>query len=517
MGWSPPKGWTAWPLRLEDVPREGEAIGEDDGEDVFTFKKVKDEGPSADLEELLVATTLRFAREKFDAREEEGSEEMDGAEDVADGVMDGSEGEENSEEPMIKEQSEPPEPNTWLKPIISADDDRSASLLRPSIRHTLSKLDELLMSLHHARETCHQINSRSAANTNDETMSTSVPVRDDSPSPAKRPRGRPRKFADLTLLQKDSQIPTPDSAELFRAKKTHIGRPQKDYPRLPGESQAEHIIRIARIQKKPLPSFAAPRPEDPPRSPSAASRASSRSRKSPARPMTVEELRVSRKKKLGLRDWSELLGIATLVGFKPEVVERATRRCVELFGEGMVMRTLVEAPYSMKDADTVTNYLPGEIPDFGDEESFNDESDESEIDSPRKRKRNARDLEDDSWLCPLESCRMQNRAGFEFIAELRRHLKNVHEMGKDEVDELLGEEEMDGAVHVDGFLEPMRCRRGVRGEDKAPRRSKKKSGSPHFGEVDDTEGEVDDGESSSSEEDDGRVDGGSDESGSESL
>jgi hypothetical protein len=75
-------------------------------------------------------------------------------------------------------------------------------------------------------------------------------------------------------------------------------------------------------------------------------------------------------------------------------------------------------------------------------------------------------------------------------------------MAEDEIDELLDDsQEMDGAVHIDGFLKPLRQKRGVRGKDKAPRkrvmRAGKESegssstGSAHEGDDgDDSEGEA---------------------------
>jgi hypothetical protein len=511
MGWSPPKLWTAWPLAPEDVPRTGEIVGEDDGEDLFAFKRVAEVAPSRELEEVLVGITLRFARERYEGRESEGGAEVDADEDGVDEVMDDLDGEENSPEAVMKEHSELPEPKTWLRPIISADDERSAFLLRSSIRHNLLKLDEVLMALHYARKTCHQVSSRSAANTDDESVA--------SASPNKRGPGRPRKYANLALLQKEGETPVHSSSDPFRAKKTHIGRPQKVYSHLDGETQQEYLIRIARIQKKPLPSFAEPAPTISPRSPSVTS---SGSRKSPARRGTSEGIKISRQKKLGLRDWSEILGSAALVGFSPDVIARATQRCADLFGEGMAMRTLIETPFVEKNVDFATTYQPKEIPDFGEEgESSDDSTAESEIetsrDTFRSRKRKARiEVEDESWFCPVEICRKQGK-GFEFISELRRHMENIHKMGGNEIDGLLDNDEMDGAVHNDGFLEPVRYRQGVRGEAQGPRK-KGKSGSK-FSDVSDTgklKSDEEDGGSSSGELDD-EHDRNFDEDGLESL
>jgi hypothetical protein len=44
----------------------------------------------------------------------------------------------------------------------------------------------------------------------------------------------------------------------------------------------------------------------------------------------------------GPRDWSELLGMATITGWDTQAVERAAERCAKLFGEDMAFKTLSE-------------------------------------------------------------------------------------------------------------------------------------------------------------------------------
>ncbi|KAL9131500.1 MAG: hypothetical protein Q9217_000579 [Psora testacea] len=47
-----------------------------------------------------------------------------------------------------------------------------------------------------------------------------------------------------------------------------------------------------------------------------------------------------RSKKLGLRDWSDVLGVASLTGFDEVAVECSASRCANIFNEGMTFRTL---------------------------------------------------------------------------------------------------------------------------------------------------------------------------------
>jgi hypothetical protein len=47
-----------------------------------------------------------------------------------------------------------------------------------------------------------------------------------------------------------------------------------------------------------------------------------------------------------------------------------------------------------------------------------------------------------------------------------RHMKLVHNVDENEMEtDVDSEDEMAGAVHVDGFLEPIKIRRGWRGDD----------------------------------------------------
>ncbi len=492
--WEPPRYWTAWPLRPENVPREGEKVGLEERDERYTFRRVEYEieRPSGVLEEVLVGTTLRIAKENFMAREEAGAHEdinvfgyneseevMVGDGEAGAGSAEGGNTEEPPEsgqrqeellEPAMKEASEPPQLEKLLKPAVSADDDRARELLRPSIRHTLSKLDEVLMVLHHTRRTCLQYSHF------EESIDEDTPVEnlatEESTSPVKRPKGRPRKFANLTDRSR-SQVESIDEADLFRAKKTHRGRPQKVYERLEGESQHEYLIRIARIQKKPLPAFAPPQetPETPePR----------RSGKSPARLATEKEKEQARKRRIRPRDWSEVLGAAALVGFPPDVIARATQRCANLFGESMSMRSIVERPFSVKGSDVLTHYRPQAIPDFGDEEtSESSESyrhDSSSLSDARGTKRKAKSKRSfqlgqaplkQTCFCPIQNCPRKTR-GFNGIGKLRRHLRRGHQIPNQNIDDYMlpSDEEMDGAVHVDGFLKPLKYRGGTRGRYK---------------------------------------------------
>ncbi|KAI4231689.1 MAG: hypothetical protein L6R40_007663 [Gallowayella cf. fulva] len=68
---------------------------------------------------------------------------------------------------------------------------------------------------------------------------------------------------------------------------------------------------------------------------------------------------------LGLRDWSDVLGVASMCGFPSEVVAKAAARCSNLFDEGILFRTLSEG----KDDYREVKYLPDLI-SVGDLQAF---------------------------------------------------------------------------------------------------------------------------------------------------
>jgi hypothetical protein len=87
-------------------------------------------------------------------------------------------------------------------PVVSADDDRSYRLLRPAARQIMAKLDDTLMILHNQRMAGLGNMSESSASDEDETDAEGIedveeeerPSRVPSPSPAPKPRvGRPKK------------------------------------------------------------------------------------------------------------------------------------------------------------------------------------------------------------------------------------------------------------------------------------------------------------------------------------
>jgi len=481
------------------VPRDGEKVGEEDDEG-FTYKRREKERPSGVLEDILVGLSLKSAKERFEGRKWAAKEEFAESRGEEEGLVaapgSGSEEEDEDVEPVIKEG---PKETEYLRPIVSADDERSREILLPTVRHTLSKLDDVLMALHHARKTCRRYSSVSAPDSDDEFHSAVEEEQDveeveDIPRVTK-PVGRPKKFENLTHRGRPDEVEEEEEEEdrtfmptdHLRPKKPGRGRNPKQYPRLEAENDREYLIRVARLQKKPIPLFsdqaASPSPvrKSPQRVPSPSPvrkppKKSPTPRKNSAPP---EERARKRQKGLGLRDWSEVLGSAALVGFPPDVIARATQRCANIFGEGMSMRTMIEGPFDAEDADTLTTYQPEPIPDFASEsdsaESSDDDSDASipeNIYTSRQSRPVGLAPKVELCFCPIPNCPRQIR-GFNSTHKMREHLKNGHKMSMEQIKEfeVPSDEEMDGAVHVDGFLRP--GKRVLRGPDRKPRKRRK--------------------------------------------
>ena len=288
----PPRSWTSWPLPPDQVPREEETRDTDLEGEIGSR-------PSATLEDCLIATTTRFAREQWNARtwqpdvplkrdmkvdhNEEGMSMTDSKDisehesitpesDAAD-TFD-TEPESDGGSPGFLSQVWPLPGETKsnvklgddcfgdeepiLRPVPIADNDLVRSVVLPSTRHVLSNLDELLLGLHKTRQ------------------AYAVPK-----------------------LREDS-----DESE-----KSTI------------DAEASQNQSRQRWQRH--------------------SRSRSRKRKSSSasRPGTSSSTPANSRRDLNPRDWSDIIGMAHLTGWDTVIVNRAAARCANLSGQNMMFRT----------------------------------------------------------------------------------------------------------------------------------------------------------------------------------
>jgi len=498
--WRPPKSWIAWPLPDAEVPREwSEGWGPDEEEDEENlYRRDKDDEFGAELKDCLMGVVLKQVNCAWEEREsEDGGEDNEGKEregsmyreDSGTRSRSGSEDQAEAEDEQERARSSPAasmppvtgQPHTILKPVVSTDDERSRILLEPTMNNALTQLDKLLLALHHARGSWTRIERRvSISSTTSESSHASRNTHDtSSEAPSKRGRGRPRNHSP-SHLSSLSQERRQEQVNEWRANLTTRGRPRKQYPRLSNETQEEYLVRVARLQKKPLPPFA---PPNPPSSSSQPSRSRSRQRhtshgsvsrsrsrhaekrkriRSPAKHISspAGNERVWRRK-LGLRDWSEVLGMASIVGFDSSAIERATKRCVSLFGEGM---DFIVLPSGASDhpADRRIVFQPGIIPDLG---ALSTTLDDRKHISKRRTSIERKTVD----TCPVPNCERGGRAFSDKGGagqKLEKHLRVVHGLGEGDMEDLLRDnidEELEGFVHVDGFLREIGKGRGWRG------------------------------------------------------
>lgn len=201
------------------------------------------------------------------------------------------------------------------------------------------------------------------------------------------------------------------------------------------------------------------------------------------------------------RDWSDVLGMAAIIGFPPKVIQRTAQRLTRLLGEGIDLRVFQRLPD--REASTLVTYRPEKIPSddglFGssEEESSEQEEDEEEdedemedslnsVTSPKRsmsniphisrRKANQdsdnsfsasrdessfSDCESEGHICPIEDCGRQMR-GREISTQkaLRAHLRKSHDWSQYDIEEFYeetsDEDEMLGGILRDGFLKKIK-------------------------------------------------------------
>ncbi len=266
--WKPPKVWTAWPLPPVDVPREEEGRR---WEAVTTLPKpfaVKGIMSSELLRELLVAQILRKARGQFNDRE---SEDQD---------SEASETGSNKSPPHSPLVIDRDQEIKDLKPVVMTDDEGASQILQPTVQHVMTKIDDLLLGLHHAR--------------------------------------RSYLTVDIAASDSESQINERSTSQRKVKKRRHSASTRDTDVDMASETEdasTRNSVSKSRSQSK-------------------RSMSTSRSRSS-------RNLR-NRMFRMGCRDWSDLLGVASMTGWPPGVVERTAARCASLFGEGITFRTLEE-------------------------------------------------------------------------------------------------------------------------------------------------------------------------------
>lgn len=350
----PPDLWTAWPMPAEEVPRDP-YLPNVGGRG--SWRADEDMRPSANLEEALLATTTKIARERWRARKWEwsGSKNESGirkegiVENLSSEQEEGSEDEEISlERPMFSSQAlddvedvssssdedgksdSGDEAEVERRPVPLADDDRARRILLPSIRHVISKADDLLEGLQKAREAY-------AGNWN-------------------------KTAAGKTTTGEDTDA----AAVTSRSRDRSVNRPRKKRARASSVNSEAPLMSTTST--------------------------SSRGRQKP------------KMKQLKLRDWSEVLGMAALTGWDPGVVQRAAERCSRLFGEDMLFRTFHEGEGTIKSCFTEQLANGQEPRSSGEEEDLGKTDTKPKSQLKREIRSSSPPIHDSVIRCPVRTC-----------------------------------------------------------------------------------------------------------------
>lgn len=491
----------------------------DDEDEVFTFRRPGDQTPRSRLEEVVSATTLRFAKERFRRRgitesahqgddnivktepstsENESQPSESGGHSEDDGRMD-IEQESESRQKGKQKASE-----RTFKPVVATDDDVSYDIIRPATQSILEYFEHTLTILHIAQMPSAQSlgdSEKSSSESEDGQGEHERPLRLSQSQQSSRPGSSSERSPSRP------RMPTGDEADGV-VKKSNRGRPRK-YVQREGESERDFLIRRGKALKGKY-KFP-PTDGDDEEAPTTAGESQSSPRKHRSgrkrrRGTMTEEREYWMHKKLKRskpRDWKDVMGAAALTGFSPDVVARVTQRCANLFGQGMEMHRINEiAASSGANGVETTTYQPGgEMPssrseteeDLGDLDlrqarsmsrhssaatsrpvsPTSDEEEDQEAAIPNKSQKRSTSRGKGQHYCPYADCE-RALAGFDRPFNLKRHMKLVHGQDTVEVVEKKGAatDDMIGGVHRDGFLELIQVRKGWRAEDTKKRANK---------------------------------------------
>lgn len=430
--WVPPKVWTAWPMGPDEVPREGEPMLWEDEADVGFRKRRRLTRPSEPLEDVLVGEFLRIATQRFRLRkwdgddssellnrssevksrdegevenelpmrsdmegdggseyeslsEVEGEREIEAKADVesdteSDSLNVGNSQRGNDTErrsggevgrgrrrvitrsqsrdtrrttrSQVKSErmserslstdskSEPTnltsklEDSETLKPVLMADDERAREILQPTMHHILTKLDHLLMGLHQARQAYLSGAYDSASET--QTDADELSGAESGKKKGRSGRSKSRSRASKSKRSRDAAM---RSTRRSRSRSNGVASRNSEF------EEAQNLSSPPKLSSRKQ------------------RRRKSRSPESRARLLRKSQAR------LGLRDWSDVLGIASMTGWDAAAISRAAERCAALFEEGITFRTLEEGMQGAKEV----SFLPGGLlrtEDVGNDNAF---------------------------------------------------------------------------------------------------------------------------------------------------
>lgn len=285
--WAPQTSWTAWPLEPDIVPRPRNTHYDGDNLDFL---------PHAPLQGALEAIVLRQASKQWTFRPSAELNHAKSAHLSSPPVTESTIQRENFHDGTTTDaetdhQSEamPTDNPSSSRPVFSADDDRSRQIMRPTIKHIISRLDALLTACHQNRAGHYALHHS----------------RDDPASRgSSRSRSRSRSIRRFHAARQVHRARSGSDSDVPRGRK--------------------------RVRRSPTTS---PTAQENTASPDSDTSRTSQTRKNPRKESLFKP-----------RDWSSVLGIAAMTGWDADVIKRTAARCTALFDEQMDFRNMDEAP-----------------------------------------------------------------------------------------------------------------------------------------------------------------------------
>ena len=355
---------------------------------------------SSVLEDVLVGRIARKAGQTFQARQWD-DKHTDAEESLPSSTIDQSQSQPHASTDELRALDSILD-KPPLKPAIMTDDAKAQQILQPTVRHLLAKVDDLLRGLHHARAAYgYAVNGPAGARTGAST----------SRFPASR------RYKSTKRVHPHRQWSKPFSNQDFGN--------VVDSDALPSSNDNENQSPRATSQVGRKPS--------------------------------------ARRPKLGLRDWTDILAIASMTGWDLAVIGRTARRCSELFGEGIVFRTLEEGVDRSRDA----TYLPVTLTGAA----------ASKVAALYEPNALCPEFSKYKIIGPVVECSRSNQ-GFSELEDMNNHIRAQHDTIDLPNHLRINNEEMFGGVHIDGFLQPIQGKHTNQAKPPTRRRRKQRKVNP---------------------------------------
>jgi hypothetical protein len=461
----PSKDWTSWPLPPAKIPRTSKQTGlstaRSNKHEDWAIGAAETHNVGDEMRDELLATFLRLAKERWNTREavdeparkenhttqsrsRSRSKSVKSArsqrsasradvnmKDDGDLKTADQDSEDEDEETLghiiSRKRGRAAQPETILKPTFLADDERALKVLEPTIASVMGKLDELAIAVRRTR-----LNHFGRGADSDKSSHSEFTSAAESSERTTRPSSRVRTESRASSTHSTRPASRATSA---RAHHTELKTRLNDYISISdGGSNSDAGINAAH---KPVPFR-------------------KRSRSGSTTDGRSPSSNRDETWRLGLMDWSEVLGLAAVKGWDERVIARTAQRCATLFGETMSFAAFDER-LATKPSTEPIQYTPSIIP-----------APNTKSARPPSPKRPF--FQTGTLRCPHVGC-YGHEKDFEAPNRVVQHCIRTH--GYDpRTNDSDNEDRTVGGVHIDGFLQPIAAQRGWTKRGKSRKKQK---------------------------------------------